>query len=401
MDILVAASFPWPAVTGARLRTDGVIQALASIGDVHLFATVAANPQVMAPETVQRLSLVPRPNPSTMGVSRLTWALAGRLPREVTCDFGELRSAFQAWAQGPFDLAWWVRAFPYVALRGLVAAPSIVDLDDLEDRKIVAGLKVAHLMNSSLSVRDVASRSLLRLDARRWRALQKRIAAEVQAITVCSELDESRLGGGNIHVIPNGYQEVSNPVGRLVVSQPPTVLFPGFLAYGPNLDGARYLVEAVYPRLRARIPGVRVRLAGRHDGALDGLDSVAGVTVTGEVPNMLQELARADLIAVPIRFGSGTRIKIIEAFAHRIPVVSTSIGCEGLEVRNETHLLVADDAEAFAAECARALTDIQLRADLGGAAHRLFVERYRWQVIHPRITELAYQIASRGSTPRL
>jgi glycosyltransferase involved in cell wall biosynthesis len=72
------------------------------------------------------------------------------------------------------------------------------------------------------------------------------------------------------------------------------------------------------------------------------------VTLTGQVPDITDELARADIVIIPLRYGSGTRVKILEAFAHRIPVVSTTMGAEGLEVEPGTHLLVADDPDAIA-----------------------------------------------------
>ena len=81
------------------------------------------------------------------------------------------------------------------------------------------------------------------------------------------------------------------------------------------------------------------------------------MTVVGQVPDIDTELARADVVLVPIRFGSGTRLKILEAFAHRIPVVSTSLGAEGLDAVDEHHLLIADTPNAIAAACARLLED--------------------------------------------
>ena len=100
------------------------------------------------------------------------------------------------------------------------------------------------------------------------------------------------------------------------------------------------------------------------------------VTVVGTVPAMEPELARADVAVVPIRYGSGTRLKILESFAHRVPVVSTTIGAEGLEVVDGVHLLLADDPDAFAAACQRLLTEPDLRKRLVDAAEELYRERF-------------------------
>ena len=107
----------------------------------------------------------------------------------------------------------------------------------------------------------------------------------------------------------------------------------------------------------------------------------------GEVAEVGAELAAADIAVVPIRFGGGTRIKILEAFAYRIPVVSTTVGCEGLDVVDGEHLLIADDPAAFAAACVRLHEDADLRARLVTAAAQLWETRYRWTVLTPTIVD--------------
>ena len=108
------------------------------------------------------------------------------------------------------------------------------------------------------------------------------------------------------------------------------------------------------------------------------------------------ELARADLVVVPVRYGSGTRVKILEAFAHRIPVVSTTIGAEGLGAADGVHLLVADDPDAFADRCARLLTDGDLRERLVDAAEQLFEERYRLAAADGAIRSVVHELVGSG-----
>jgi glycosyltransferase involved in cell wall biosynthesis len=128
---------------------------------------------------------------------------------------------------------------------------------------------------------------------------------------------------------------------------------------------------------------------GHHDDRIADLTS-EDVVLTGRVPDIEAELARADVVVVPIRFGGGTRIKILEAFAHRIPVVSTSVGCEGLEVSNGEHVLIADDPDGLADASVELLTDVDKRRSLIDAAHDLYTSRYTWDTIAPRIVELAH-----------
>ena len=165
---------------------------------------------------------------------------------------------------------------------------------------------------------------------------------------------------------PTATRHRRRPVGRDDVATPPVVVFQGTLRYSPNADAARFLVEDVGPRLRALVPDARIRLVGVAPPALARLAHPPAVTLTGQVPDITAELARADVVVIPLRYGSGTRVKILEAFAHRIPVVSTSLGAEGLDVVAGKQLLVADDAEGIAQACASVLGDSISPAPDGG-----------------------------------
>jgi glycosyltransferase involved in cell wall biosynthesis len=120
-----------------------------------------------------------------------------------------------------------------------------------------------------------------------------------------------------------------------------------------------------------------------------GLDHRPEVTVVGHVPSMEVELAHADLVVAPLRYASGTRLKILEALAHRIPVVSTTIGAEGLGLEAGRQLLVADDAESFARACVRALTEPALRTRLADEGEAAFLEHHQWSEARDRIRTLA------------
>ena len=109
--------------------------------------------------------------------------------------------------------------------------------------------------------------------------------------------------------------------------------------------------------------------------------------MVGPVPDITTELRRADMVVVPIRFGSGTRVKIIEAFAHRIPVVSTTLGAEGLGVEDGRHLLLADTAQGLAASCAQLLTEPDLRQRLVDAAHQLYLDTFEREVVEGQVAD--------------
>ena len=116
------------------------------------------------------------------------------------------------------------------------------------------------------------------------------------------------------------------------------MLLAGSFSYPPNADAAHYFVSNILPLIRRNRPDVTLRLVGEPTASVTALAGDPAVTVVGWVPDIEVELARADVAVVPLRYGSGTRVKILEAAAHRIPVVSTTIGAEGLGFEDGRHL---------------------------------------------------------------
>ena len=215
----------------------------------------------------------------------------------------------------------------------------------------------------------VADSWLLRRNAANTVRLQRWAADRAAAIVAVSDDDAARLGGRVTVVVPNGADPA---IDATPVPADPRVVVTGSLDFPPNADGVRWLVSAVWPAVRAAVPGAVLDVAGRHPPpSLLALAGQHGVTITGDVPSALDHLRRARMAAVPVRFGSGTRIKVLEALAAGRPVVSTSVGVAGL---GATPALVHDDAAGFAAAVVDVLTDDELARRLGaegpGAALR-------------------------------
>jgi glycosyltransferase involved in cell wall biosynthesis len=397
-SLVVGQDFPWPPAYGSHLRLAQVVRALGELGDVDLFTLtfpLRTDPcDVPSDVALRRVCTATGPRPDFSARRRLRWWTLGRGPLEhVAAHPTTAAPEFAAWVDPPYDFVWFSKATTYELMGRPRLGPTAVDFDDLEDQKIRARLAAMRLQGRPRGARALVHERMARIQAntnrRRWHRFQMSVASSVERVVLCSDLDVARLGSPNAVVVPNGYDPPARAAGRLEVGQPPTLLLQGSLRYGPNTDAARWLVNDILPAIQAERPDVRVRLVGEADAGVTKLHAPPAVTVVGRVASMETELARADVVAVPIRYGSGTRVKILEAFAHRLPVVSTTIGAEGLGVTDGHHLLVADDARGFARACLVLIDRPDLRGRLTEAAHTLFMECFQWSRARDRVQDLA------------
>jgi glycosyltransferase involved in cell wall biosynthesis len=175
--------------------------------------------------------------------------------------------------------------------------------------------------------------------------------------------------------------------------EPGTVVFNGVLDYRPNIDGVDFLIDEVMPLVRRRHPAARLTVVGRGSAADVEALRRRGVNATGEVADIRPYLGGAAVVAVPIRMGSGTRLKVVEGLAMAKPIVSTTLGCEGVGVRDGEHLLIGDTAEAFAERIGRLLDQPELGRALGAAGRDLMEREYSWQAAGLRLEEVYLRVA--------
>ena len=246
--------------------------------------------------------------------------------------------------------------------------------------------------------RWAVSRGFDLVDERRWDRLQRRCAEGSERVVVCSDLDLQRARVPNAVVVPNGCDEPGGGEGaadrRALRRASPTFLFVGALDYEPNTEAVEWFVREVFPVVRTRLPDATVRIVGRGRASVAWVAGEAGVELVGSVDDLQAELSGADVSIVPIRVGAGTRLKVVEALANRLPLVTTTVGCEGIDVVDGRHALVADDAADFAAACVRLAGDGELRQRLADAGHQLFASRYDWDRIEADVAQLAVDVVS-------
>jgi glycosyltransferase involved in cell wall biosynthesis len=405
--LCVAEDFPWPQHSGYKIRLANIIRALTEVGEVDCFFVVndgMPRPPCVVPDDVPLArATVVEEGPPTSTSSRLSRWITGQLPRGLLWRrWADAPDRFTRFATGPYDVVWFSHIDTYLALGALVDAPAIVDLDTLEDFRLRLQIE-SDTRTPARSVRARLRDRVSRIDLGRWERVEHRVAREVAAVVLCSDLDRTRFGEPNCVVVPNGYDAPETGPGtggartddRPPGGPRPVMTMVGDYHYEPNRDAAHWFAELVLPLVRASLPEAEFRLVGRVDDVAD-LARHPGVNLRGRVDDITAELAEADLEVVPLHSGSGTRVKVLEAFAHRVPVVSTTIGCEGIDADDGTHVLLADDPEAFAAACIRVASDAELARDLVEAAATLYDQRYRWAALRPRVADLARRVIAEG-----
>jgi polysaccharide biosynthesis protein PslH len=231
------------------------------------------------------------------------------------------------------------------------------------------------------TLKGLESIAMLRFGAA-YERLEREWLRQFDTLLVTSDEDRSRVVQENVDhpnviVYPNALPEIARPD----TAESDCIVFSGNLEYHPNVEAVRWFRSQIWLRIRERSPSVQWKLVGRNEHAIRSI--VAGddrIVLTGAVDDAVAALAEAKVCAVPLLSGSGTRFKILEAWAAGRAVVSTSLGAEGLGAMHEKHLLIADDAAAFADGVTRLLQDPALRQRLGDAGRELYLERFTWPV---------------------
>jgi glycosyltransferase involved in cell wall biosynthesis len=238
------------------------------------------------------------------------------------------------------------------------------------------------------------------MEANKIERLEMEACRSAQAVAVCSVDDARALNdvarGLRQFVVPNVVDTdkyTPHPVG-----DGRSVVFVGAMDWLPNQDGADFLVFDILPRLRQLVPNARIVLAGRNPSPefIARYEEFPDVTFTGTVVELRPILARASVCVVPLRIGSGTRLKILEAGAMGKPTVSTTLGAEGLELANGSEILLEDAPRAFAEAVAGLLLNPTRAQAIGMAARAAVEERYSIPALR---RHLAYMLDKLAPSP--
>jgi glycosyltransferase involved in cell wall biosynthesis len=247
---------------------------------------------------------------------------------------------------------------------------------------------------------DLEARLIRKLLPRRTKIIEQKAVRAADQIWVCSENDaramKSLYGGETaIQVVANSVDVSSYEIARAARRDRPgaptlkgkALLFPGAFGWQPNRIAASFLIKELFPRLAVMFPDVQLVLAG-SDPTTEMIKAAredSRIVITGAVADMRHHLADAGIMVVPLLHGGGTRFKILEAFAAKLPVISTRKGAEGLAVKHETHLLIAESADEFVTAINRLWSDDALARHLAENGLALVTQNYSREVASRRI----------------
>lgn len=407
--LVVKAALPWPPNQGTRRVSLALLQALSVAHEVTLVTQYfapgeAADARALAEAAGCRVIAELAPNRRSRWhrlyykvATLLGSLLGGHSPRVLYAASPALRrAAARATAETPADLVIFEYWYTYPAFAGVRARQRVLLAHDAEF--VVNRLAAAR----GAGVRSFWSASEARRESEALRAVDRvwtLTREDADALAASSGVPRDRFD-----VMPFGIDlAVLSPAPRAAAGTapdrppaprpaeaPPTVLFFGSFVADFNRDALDWLLDAIWPALRRRMPEARLRVAGSGlDEARQARVRQAGAEYRGAVDDVAALYAAADVVLIPLRFGGGLRIRLLEALACGRAIVATPVGIGGIEGRSGTHFVVAGDPEGLAQEVAELLSHPEEAARLGAAGRRLVEERHALPVAMAGIRTLA------------
>ncbi len=393
--LFLTPQLPYPLHQGTTLRNFGLIRGLAEHGhQVGLLSFVeSSQPDLRSTPLANLCNPVETiPSPERSRLDRLRDLALGFADMERRRWSGEFASKLEEMlSKHPFDIVHieGVEMAPYLEILKR-AAPNALLIYDAHNAEYALQTRIAQ-QDARRPARWLAA-GYSAVQAARLRRLETQTCCTVNRVIAVSEADAATLKRlphqTSVSVIPNAimadsYQPEQTQPAEI---QHPSLVFTGKMDFRPNVDAALWFVDEIQPLIEEEFGDAHFFAVGQQPHArLDGLRQHTNVTLTGYVEAIQPYLRAADVYIAPLRMGSGTRFKLLEAMAMGCAVVSTRIGAEGLSVEDGVHILLADTAAEFASAVISLLRDEGQRAELGARGKALVRERYDWQAIIPEV----------------
>ncbi len=266
----------------------------------------------------------------------------------------------------------------------LAAAPNLTNLGEcvLFQHNVETTIWERHVQQADSPVK----KAFFKLQAGKMDAYEKKVCQGSKHVIAVSVIDAERMkrmfGIENVTSVSTGV-DVEYFAPPVTPAQTSDIVFCGSMDWLPNIDAVLYFLSDMLPSIRARLPNATFTIAGRSPDPkiLKAVEGLAGVSVTGKVDDMRPYLWGSKISIVPIRIGGGTRLKIYECMAAGLPVVSTTVGAEGLRYQDGADIVLADDPVSFSDACVRMLTDDSTRRSIAQNALQRVQNEFSWEAV--------------------
>lgn len=377
-----------PPLNGFRLQLTHLTRVLARRHDVTVLAYRWSDQAGEPPEGVELVPLRPPGGSRAARGAGAARAALSRYPRAALSLTQPMSDAMAERTGG--------RGFDIVHVAGSALARVS---ESVQGRPaVLAALDAWHLnIDANARLAPVPRRMLYRLESRKARWFVARWFRGFRSVVTVTEEDARALHGLDpgivTEVVPNGVDAEELAPNPRALPEEDLVVFTGAMQWAPNAEAALFLAHQVLPLLRAHRPGARLAIVGRRPGpAVRELAGIAGVEVTGDVPDVRPWLWRASAYACPMMSGTGIKNKLLEALACGAASVATPLACRGVRAVPGDDLLVAESPKDFARELGRVLDDDGLRDSLGARGRQAVLAGHDWESIG-RAYESVYERA--------